>query len=292
MNLWNQAPLGRTGLTTSRLGLASSFGVGTPDVERAFERGINYLYWGSLRRAGFGKAIANLAPRHRDRMVVAVQSYTRVGWLMRGSLERALRKLRLEYADVLVLGWWQSPPPPRILDAALALKESGKARHLLISCHHRPTFEALAKNPAYGAIMVRYNAAHPGAEREVFPLLGDPAPGVVAYTATRWGALLNPRLVPPGEQVPRASDCYRFALTHPAVNVVLSGPKNAVELDESMVALDRGPLSDEEVAWMKRVGAAVRASAILRSGNPVIRLIDRFSAPKKLPAGPTQHQGS
>jgi hypothetical protein len=82
--------------------------------------------------------------------------------------------------------------------------------------------------------MVRYNAAHRGAEEEVFPhtAMADP-PGVVAYTATRWGALLDPALTPAGEPTPRGSDCYRFALTRSEVDVVIAGPKNGAELDEA-----------------------------------------------------------
>ena len=275
MDLWEKRPLGRSAVVTSRLGLGSSFGLGTPDVERAFERGVNYLYWGSLRKPAFGRAISSLAPKHRDRMVVVVQSYTRVAFLMRGSLERALRQLRVDYADFLLLGWWPSPPPRHILDAALDLVEKGKARHLMISCHNRPAFQALAADRAFSTVMVRYNAAHPGAEREVFPVLGSPAPGVVAYTATRWGALLRPELMPPGEPTPRASDCYRFALTHPSVDVCLAGPSDAAQLDEAMSALDRGPMDDEELAWMKRIGASVRTKA-KRAGSSAVSLVDRL----------------
>ena len=34
--------------------------------------------------------------------------------------------------------------------------------------------------------MIRYNAAHPGAERDIFPHLEARRPAVVAYTATSW----------------------------------------------------------------------------------------------------------
>jgi aryl-alcohol dehydrogenase-like predicted oxidoreductase len=268
----------------SRLGLGP--GLGARDVERAFERGINYLYWGSLREAEFGRGIASVARRNRSELVVVVQTYTRVAWMMRGSLERALRQLGTDYTDFLLLGWWQAPPPARILDAALELRAAGKTRHILISCHHRPTFQALAANPAFGAIMVRYNAAHPGAEQEVFPLLGDPKPGVVSYTATRWGALLDPRLTPPGEPTPRASDCYRFALTHPSVDVCLSAPQSAEELDEAFLALDRGPMTEEELAWMKRVGAGVRSAKMLATGNVPVTLLDRIFGVEKNPSAP------
>jgi aryl-alcohol dehydrogenase-like predicted oxidoreductase len=255
---WDKVELGHTGLRVTPIGLAASYGVGEKDTARAIERGVNYLYWGSRREAGFGRAIRDAARRRREDLVVVVQSYTRAGSLLRGSVERALKKLETDYCDLLLLGWWQKPPPRRIVDAALELRDAGRARHLMISCHHRPTFEALARQPEWAALMVRYNAAHPGAETEVFPRLPVRRPGVVAYTATRWGQLPNPKLTPKGEATPRGSDCYRFALTNPSVDLVLCGPKDAAELDEALAALDRGPMSADELAWMKRVGAAVR----------------------------------
>jgi aryl-alcohol dehydrogenase-like predicted oxidoreductase len=259
---WDKVTLGRTGLRVTPLGIASSFGVKEQDVERAFERGVDYFYWGSSRRGSFGRGVRHLAAKHRERMTIVVQSYTRAGFLMQPSLEIALRRLGTEYTDLLLLGWWNAMPPERILDAAQALVEKGRARHLMISCHHRPSFAVLQRR--FAAIMVRYNAAHPGAEQEVFPLLQHPKPGVVAYTATRWGQLPRKDLTPPGEETPRGSDCYRFALTNPSVDVVLCGPKDGAELDEALAALDRGPMSPEELAWMKRVGSAVKS----RSAGP------------------------
>jgi len=270
MDWWQKRPLGRTGISVSRLGLGSSYGVAGRDVDRAIERGINYLYWGSRRRDDFGKAIARAAKRDRAKLCVVVQSYSRSALALGPSLDLALRRLSIDYADVLLLGWWNAPPPRRILDAAQRTVEAGKARAVMISCHHRPTFATYIADPSYGAIMVRYNAAHRGAEQEVFPHLQTTRPGVVAYTATRWGTLLDPALLG-GEPVPRGSDCYRFALSRPEVDVVIAGPKNGAELDEALAALDRGPLDTDERAWLERCGNAVRAmttSDAVKRRNP------------------------
>jgi aryl-alcohol dehydrogenase-like predicted oxidoreductase len=276
--------LGKTGLSVSAISLGSSYGVEGRDIERAFDRGVNTFLYGSLRRPGFARGVRALAP-HREKTVIAIQTYSRVGFLMKPFVWSALRSLGTDYVDILGLAWWNDVPSRRIWDAALALKERGLVRHLMVSCHHRPSFESFMREDACEAWMVRYNAGHPGAEREVFPLLGDDVasrPGVLSFTATRWGSLLDPRLTPPGEPTPRASDCYRFALTSPHVDSCITGPRNGAELDEALAAIDRGPMSDEELAWMKRVGASVRNAG----ANRAVGFLDRISGwvrpPKQL----------
>ena len=83
--------MGRTGLMVSRLGLGSSFGAPTASYEEAFERGVNYFYWGSLRRDQMGQALRNIAPQHREDLVVVVQSYARFGAMVKRSLQSALK---------------------------------------------------------------------------------------------------------------------------------------------------------------------------------------------------------
>ena len=279
---WDKITLGRTGLRVGRIGIGTSSGLTTADVEEAVDRGINYLYWGSVRKKAFGEAIKHVAKRRREDVTIVVQSYTRAAFYMRRSVESALRELSIDNCDLLLLGMWNETPPRRILDAALALKEAGKASHIMISCHQRSTFEKYIDDPTYGAIMVRYNAAHPGAETEVFPHLAprekgpSARPGVVSYTATRWGGLLNPALLPRDEPPPRGSDCYRFALSQPDVDLTLCGPKDGSELREALSALDRGPMTPDELAWMKRVGKVVRSASPRSSGNPAVMWLDKL----------------
>lgn len=250
--------LGRTGLRVSRLGIGASYGVQAPEIERAFhEGGVNLLYWGTLRRAGMARAIRHLSVRHRDRLVVALQSYDRSGLLMRVFVERGLRALGLEHADLLILGFQNRVPPPRILDAAQALVAAGRVRFLALSAHRRAVFGELARMPQLpvDVFMFRYNAAHRGAEAEIFPFLpASGRPGTIAYTATRWGHLLDPARMPPGEKPLTATDCYRFALTHPALDVCLTGPADARQMDAALSALPAGPLGADELARVRRIG--------------------------------------
>jgi hypothetical protein len=39
----------------------------------------------------------------------------------------------------------------------------------------------------------------------------------------------------------------------------MSGPSNAEQMAEALETLRRGPMSEEEMAWMRRVGAAAYA---------------------------------
>jgi aryl-alcohol dehydrogenase-like predicted oxidoreductase len=255
--------LGRTGLTVGRLGVASAYGAPAAALEEAWERGCNYFYWGSLRRTGMAQAIKNLCGRgQRDGLVIVIQSYARIPALMESFGERALRSLGLEFADVLLLGWHNRRPPERLLARALALKEKGRFRFLGLSGHNRKLFPELAREGLFDIFHVRYNAAHRGAETETFPALMELAPavrpGVVTYTATRWGQLLQQRHMPPGEAAPRAADCYRFALSHPAVDVCMTGPKNLAQMREALRALDLGPLKEAEMARLRRVGDYLR----------------------------------
>lgn len=273
-SFWVSSRLGKSSINVVRLGVAASYGVSGKDVERAFERGLNFFYWGSTRTSEFGGALRRLGAQHRDKLKLVVQTYARWPSGIGKSLDKALKALNTDYADVLLLGWWNLPPRDSILDAAAEVVRLGKARSVMVSCHHRPTFQTLARDSRVDHLMIRYNAAHPGAENDVFPHLPEQRPGIVAYTSTSWGELLNSAYVPKGERVPTATDCYRFVLSNPNVNACWTGPQNGVELDEAIAALDRGPMTEEELAWMRRVGTAVKSHAGIQ--GKATNVADRF----------------
>jgi len=259
MNFTTPAILGRTGLTVGRLGVASSYGAPAAAFEEAFDHGCNYFYWGSLRRGGMARALRNLCGRgRREDLVVVIQSYSRFPALLEASYSLALRRLGLEYGDVLLLGWFSQRPAPRLWERALDLQRRGLCRFLALSGHRRSLFPELAREGLGDIFHIRYNAAHRGAETEAFaPLAALPPasrPGVVTYTATRWGQLLKASKMPPGQPPPSAADCYRFVLSHPAVDVCLTGPSNRDQMREALQALEQGPLDEKELHRLRRIG--------------------------------------
>ena len=178
--------LGRTGLTVGALGISASYGVPAAAVERAFDAGMNYVYWGSWRRKAFGEALRNLASK-RDRMVLVLQSYNPFAGGIVRSVERGLQSLRFDHADVLLLGMWNRPVPERIRAACRSLKERGLIRFVAASTHNRKVVAAQAPSHDIDIFHVRYNAVHVGAEQDVFPHLPrENPPGIVAFTATSW----------------------------------------------------------------------------------------------------------
>jgi aryl-alcohol dehydrogenase-like predicted oxidoreductase len=258
--------LGRTGLTVSPLALAGSFGIGADDAERAFyELGVNTFFVTS-RMKGAVEAIRRLVRAgHRDEIVLISCVNVPTGGGVRRAFDKTAGLLGVEHVDVLLLGWVQSrwDVTGKTWPAMRALKESGRVRALGISCHDRPLARALVDELGLDVLMIRYNAAHRGAEREIFASLGDDRPGIIAYTATRWGRLLKPA----GDLGPMAAaECYRFSLAHAAVDVVLAGAQSFDELADDVRGVLTGPLAADRLAEVLAFGDAVRASATGRIG--------------------------
>jgi aryl-alcohol dehydrogenase-like predicted oxidoreductase len=255
--------LGSTGITVGRLGVASSYRAPAEAYLEAFERGCTYFTWGSFIRGrwkGFEEAARSLfQDGHRSGVVLGILSYAHSALLTEHFLRRGLRRLGTDYADVLLLGYFSKRPPQRVLDGAIRLKEMGLVRALGITTHKRSLVPELHPEGILDLYHVRYNAAHRGAESDLFPHVLEPhKPGIVAFTATSWGRLLSERRMPQGEAPPTAADCYRFALTHPAVDVCMTGPRTVEQMRENQRTLELGPMKEEELARMRRIGDFVK----------------------------------
>jgi predicted aldo/keto reductase-like oxidoreductase len=256
--------------TVCRLGLASrgNSGLTPPDVLYALDRGVNFLNWcGTLN--DFSRAIAELGPRRRQ-VVLCVQFEARTAAEAERELAAILRELRTDYVDVLTFyyveessEWEQIIGPGGALEFCRKARDAGRVRLLGLTSHQRKLAAQAAATGLLDMLMIRYNAAHRGAETEVFPLTRARAMPVVAYTGLRWGGLLRPTPDDPeGFVPPPAPDWYRFVLQSPAVTVALSAPESRAELEENLRVLEAsGPLAGEEYDRLTQHGQRVKRHA-------------------------------
>lgn len=260
---------GLGGRRLHRLGLAGNYGIDAAGFRRALELGPQYIFWTPKQKAVTSGLREALAGARRERYVLATGPT--LGFFP-GSLRKAVdetrKLLNTDYVDVLQLFWLgkTSAWRPSIVEELVRLREEGLARSIGVSIHDRERAGALAADSPLDLLMIRYNAAHPGAEQDIFPHLARRQPAVLAYTATAWGKLLK---APEGWEGPGfdAGDCYRFCLSDPHVDLVLSGPASLSEVEQNLRALERGPMEGEELARMRRYGASAKAnSAQLRWG--------------------------
>jgi len=182
-------------------------------------------------------------------------TYAHNAFLSETFFKKGLKNLGIDYADALLLGYFPKRPPQKLIDSAIRLKEKGMVRFIGLSSHNRKVFPDLQKEGLFDLFHIRYNAAHRGAETETFPFLeGEKRAGVVSFTATRWRKLLNPKKMPPGEPAPSAVDCYRFVLSNPSVDICMMGAKNHEQMRENLSVLNSGPMTEEELNRMRKIG--------------------------------------
>ncbi len=250
--------LGRTGLRVFRLGLSARYRPGEAALRAGIEAGMNYLFWFYWDEQMI-RVLREVLPGRREKFVVATGVGNFGNWVIRRGLESSLRRLRADYIDVFhIFRASAGSLKPRTLDLLRRFREEGKIKYIAISTHDRRYGGELVRQGVLDVLMMRYNAAHRGAEQDIFPHLPSSHPGVVSYTATRWGKLLQrPRRWPASERTPTAGDCYRFVLSNPDVHICLTAPRNGRELEENLSAVARGPLSPEEIAFMRGFGDVV-----------------------------------
>lgn len=269
-----------------RLGLATrgNTHLRPADVEYAVERGLNYLNWCG-KPDGMSQAVAGFGTKRRE-VVVAVQFQARSARAAEHEFSHILKQLRSDWVDIATLyyveseqEWQEILAPCGVWDVLARFQREGALRMIGLTSHQRELAARWARetisqrvSPGSGTqkqngppappaardgagagpyrldmLMIRYNAAHRGAEREVFPVTTARRMPVVTYTGLRWRALLEPTPDDPaGFRPPSAAECYRFCLSQPAVAVALMAPGNRRHLEENLSLLEDWRATDED----------------------------------------------
>ena len=238
------------------------------DVLSAIEWGVTYLNWCG-HDDGLCEAVRQLGSR-RSEVQIAVQFSARTADTARRELEATMEALATDVIDVATYyyvehqdEWNQIVGPNGAAGVLEAAKQRGQVRSIGLTSHQRSLAAAYAATGHLDLLMVRYNAAHRGAEHDVFPTTSALGLPVVVFTCTRWGELMKPTPDDPPEfQSPPAADWYRFALMHPGVAVALMAPNGRDELEENLKYLsDWRRLSAEAYQQLADHGARVRNHA-------------------------------
>jgi aryl-alcohol dehydrogenase-like predicted oxidoreductase len=290
--------LGRTNLTVSPLGIGGGSSLSSADTLYAFDRGVNYFFFSTdlhhcfYQKSGAAlKTLCTRGSRSRSQVVLATVSYVNDPEKLMAVMVDQFGELGIDYIDVFHWGWITDQTDcARLLACAPPLKEPGPfadmVRQLMTvrdridevndalvtkglvrfvgASFHSRAVAARHTDGALDVLMLRYNIGHTGVERDVFPrLTGDKSrdPGIVVFNTTHEGQTFfsdRPSWYPEPLPVPKHGDSYRFALSNPLVDVVLTGPANREQLDQALAAVAQGPLADDHMTFMRRYGHRCR----------------------------------
>jgi len=234
--------------------------------------GINYfdLYASDpVLRAAIGNALSG----RRDRFIIQSHlcsiwkdgQYCRTRNLAetKQGFEEMLRLLKTDHIDVGMIHYcdamadWEEIVKNGILDYAKALKAEGRIRHIGLSSHNPLVAERAVKEGGIEVLMFSVNPCYDlqPADEDVEQLWNDEAyagvltnmdpdrqrlyetceslgVGITVMKAFAGGDLLNAALSPAGVAL-TAHQCIAYALSRPAVSVVLAGAHTVEQLEES-----------------------------------------------------------
>ena len=169
---WLNTQLVPAGVPVFRLGFSGSYRPGERVIRRALDEGVNYFFCYGFDTQTI-RVLRSLNADRREKLVISTGAYNYLFTYqnIRKTLEKRLRQLRTDYIDsFLFLGVIKPREfPPRAQAEMAELRGDPRVRAIGMSCHHRKFAGELGSSGVLDQLMVRYNAAHRGAESDIFP---------------------------------------------------------------------------------------------------------------------------
>ncbi len=268
-------------------------------VKAAFDMGINTFdtapgYGGGRSEELLGRCLWSMP---REEYIVStkvrVVNKDRSGISPRGefrnSVEESLRRLRMDYLDILLLagtlegGWYEQVTEELVAEAHM-LREEGKVRFIGASESsssdggHRWLSRILADD-LVDVVMVAYGLLNHSAEADVFERCLKQEVGTMIIYAVRKAFsqpsrleeiikdLKEQRLISSSE-IPETNPlewllenekdaltrvAYRFSASHPAVSTVMTGTTNLLHLQANIDALESSPIPSGKLKKLRRI---------------------------------------
>lgn len=283
--------LGRTDLTVSCLGLGGGGGIKSEDTLYAFDQGINYFFYSSdlhhFLYSAMSNALRQLCGRGssvREKVVLATVTYVKSPEMAIAALLDQFVELGIDYVDVFFWGWigandgsalndcLQLSPDlrgtnsvyqrmlERMIGTSERLKKMGAVRYIGASFHDLNLAHQWLNSPLLDVVMVRHNAAHRSAQKQVFNQLDvqdSKRPGIVTFksTGSHTGVLWDaPQNLPAKCWRPTAPDLYRYSLSQNCVDVCLMGLQQRQEIDAAIASIGKGKLTAAELDYLSIYG--------------------------------------
>jgi len=242
----DQRAFGRAGFTVAPLAISGAFELPESALARAEDAGVNLWFW--------EPAYTHLTRFLRgSRGHVIAGSYHADAASIEADVDRALRELKRDSLDALLLFWTRSSArvDAAAYDAVQRLR--GKVRALGFSTHDRTLAASAITASPWDVVMIRHSAAHPGIETELLPVARAHGTAIVTFSALCYGRMLS------GPNAPTAADCYRYSLAQPGVTACISAPRRGRELVENLDVLQRPTLDAAAIDALRMHGVGVRA---------------------------------
>lgn len=271
-----------------------------PIIQRALEGGINFFDTANSYSDGSSEEIVGRALKdfaRRDEVVVATKVYYPSGDLTEGlsraqilrSIDDSLRRLGMEYVDLLQIHRWDyNTPIEETLEALNDVVKAGKARYIGASSMHAEQFtQALDLQKQHGwarfvTMQNHYNLIYREEERDMLPLCYQEGIAVIPWSPLARGRLTRPwgettarlvsdevgkKLYDDGEQsdaqiaerlaavaedvgATRAQVALAWLLSKPGVAAPIIGTSREEQLEELLQAVDL-ELTPEQIAEME-----------------------------------------
>ena len=232
-----------------RIAVSGHYLLPTDQFGVAFERGIDHFFW-EHNYGTFNRFMLRLSASDRSQLRMIAGTFEAEPKKIAKDIDNALRILKIDCLDVFLLFWSRSTR--RFSEEALSLlksaKTSGKIRQFGLSTHQWQLAHdqiELGWNP----VMVRHNLAHRSAEKIVFPSAAKNSTRIFSFNTTCYGRLLKAGVT--------ARDCIRYSLHQPEIDLILTAPSTAEQLDENLSAMEAPELTASEIASWQKIGDSI-----------------------------------
>jgi aryl-alcohol dehydrogenase-like predicted oxidoreductase len=256
-------------------------------IHEALDRGINFIDTADLYNHGYNEELVGKAIKdRRHKVVLATKVGNRwypdgSGWYwdpskahIKNGVKASLKRLGTDYIDLYQLhGGTIEDPIDETIEAFEELKEEGAIRWYGISSIRPNVIREYVKRSNIVSVMTQYSIFDRRPEEETLELISQNGIGVIArgplaggLLTERWQEKLSPDgyLDHSADEVKKTMErleklagssrrlthlALRYVLRHPAITIVLPGPRTLEQLDDILSVLETPELTEAE--WNK-----------------------------------------